>query len=74
MPDKFKRRFGDLVNMAMFTIPGDRTAHVYRKNGAKIEQAPLSIHCLGKFEETTLTLNPETEVTIWPAQETGPLH
>ena len=74
MPDRFRKKFGDLANMATFTISGDKDPHVYRKNGAAIEEAPLSVKSLGEFKPTTTTLNPLTEVMLWPAQEGKPLH
>lgn len=73
MPDPFRVKFGDLANMATFTIPGDKTSHVYRKNGAIIEEA-LLWRSLGEFKRTTMTLNPLTEVILWPAQKVEPLH
>jgi len=69
MFDNFSVKFGDLANKAMFIIPGDKTGYVYRKDGAIIEEALFSRKSLGRFEPTTMTLNPLIEVILWPAQE-----
>jgi len=72
--NQFRVKFGNLANMAKFTIPGDKSNCVYRKNGAIIEEASLSMKSLGEFKRTILSLNPLTEVMLWPAQEVESSH
>ena len=64
-PDQPKMTFGALDNSGEFTLPGDETGYVYRKDGAAIQEARFLSGALGKFKPTTMVLNPLTEVIPW---------